>query len=97
MGANTYLELAYMTDAQGRQIVSNIPQAGFASQYEGTGYGKDWRSRPWFTGAVHSKDIFISEVYVSSASGAPCITVSRPVETADGVILGVLGLDVKLT
>ncbi len=97
MAANRYLELAYVSDAQGRQIVNNIPQAGFASQYQGTGFGKDWHSRPWFTGAVRSKDIFISEVYVSSASGAPCITVSRPVETGDGVILGVLGLDVKLS
>jgi len=92
---NAFLELAYITDASGRQVVSNIPQAGF-SQQEGAGFGKNWSSRPWFTGAVKSKDIFISEVYVSSASNAPCITVSRPIEAADGTMLGVLGLDVKL-
>ncbi|KAF0233028.1 MAG: methyl-accepting chemotaxis sensory [Desulfovibrionaceae bacterium] len=92
---NAFLELAYITDASGRQVVSNIPQAGFTQQ-EGQGFGKNWSSRPWFTGAVKNKDIFISEVYVSSASNAPCITVSRPIETADGTMLGVLGLDVKL-
>ena len=92
---NAFLELAYITDASGRQVVSNIPQAGFAQQ-EGEGFGKNWSSRPWFTGAVKCKDIFISEVYVSTASNAPCITVSRPIEAADGTMLGVLGLDVKL-
>jgi len=92
---NAFLELAYITDASGRQVVSNIPQAGFFQQ-EGEGFGKSWSSRPWFTGAVKSKDIFISEVYVSTASNAPCITVSRPIEAADGTMLGVLGLDVKL-
>jgi len=92
---NAFLELGYITDASGRQVVSNIPQAGFPQQ-EGEGFGKNWSSRPWFTGAVKSKDIFISEVYVSTASNAPCITVSRPIEAADGTMLGVLGLDVKL-
>jgi methyl-accepting chemotaxis protein len=96
MAANAYLELAYITGADGRQVVSNIPQAGFAAQYDGTGFGKDWSTRPWFTGAMKTKDIFISEVYVSSASQEPCITVSRPIEDADGRMLGVLGLDVKL-
>jgi methyl-accepting chemotaxis protein len=96
MAENAYLELAYITDASGRQVVNNIPQAGFAAQYQGTGFGKDWNGRPWFTGVVKNKDINISEVYVSTASQAPCITVSCPVETADGRLLGVLGLDVKL-
>ena len=96
MAENDYLELAYLTDASGRQVVNNIPQAGFAAQYQGTGFGKDWSGRPWFSGVFKSKDIYISEVYVSTASQAPCITVSGPVEAADGSFLGVLGLDVKL-
>ncbi|MFP5220783.1 MAG: methyl-accepting chemotaxis protein [Acidobacteriota bacterium] len=95
MADNSFLELAYITDASGRQVVSNIPQAGFPQQ-EGQGFGKSWSSRPWFIGAVKNKDIHISEVYVSTASNAPCITVSRPIEAADGTVLGVLGLDVKL-
>ena len=45
---------------------------------------------------MSQKDIYISEVYVSSASQQPCITVSRPVEDSGGKVLGVLGLDVKL-
>jgi methyl-accepting chemotaxis protein len=76
---NPYLELAYVTDGRGRQIVNNIAPAGFAAAYEGTGFGKDWSARPWFAGAMKSGDIFISEVYVSTASGQPCITVSRPI------------------
>ena len=96
MAENPYLELGYITDAAGRQVVNNIAQAGFAAQYDGTGFGKDWSARPWFTGAVKSRDISISEVYVSTASQEPCITVSRPIEAADGKVLGVLGLDVKL-
>ena len=96
MAANSFLELAYLTDATGRQVVSNIPQAGFGTRNDTQAFGKNWSSRPWFAGAVKNKDIYISEVYVSSASNAPCITVSRPVEDANGVMIGVLGLDVKI-
>jgi hypothetical protein len=38
----------------------------------------------------------VLEVCVSTAPQAPCITVSGPVEAADGSFLGLLGLDVKL-
>jgi len=96
LAGHPFLELAYITDARGVQVVNNIPQAGFAAQYDGTGFGKNWGTRPWFTGAVENKDIYISEVYVSSASQQPCITVSRPIEDSQGSLLGVLGLDVKL-
>ncbi|GFK95104.1 Methyl-accepting chemotaxis protein McpQ [Fundidesulfovibrio magnetotacticus] len=96
LAANPFVELAYITDARGVQVVNNIPQAGFDAQYDGTGFGKNWSTRPWFKGAMAQKDIYISEVYVSSASQQPCITVSRPVENREGAVLGVLGLDVKL-
>ena len=96
MAGHSFLELAYMTDAAGVQITDNIAPAGFAASYAGTGLGKDWSGRPWFSGAMKNKDIFISEMYTGAASNTPCITVSRPVTGRNREILGVLGLDVKL-
>ncbi|WP_459933880.1 PDC sensor domain-containing protein [Fundidesulfovibrio butyratiphilus] len=96
MAGTPFLELAYMTDATGVQIIDNIAPAGFAAAYGDSGFGKSWGTRPWFLGAMKKKDIFISEMYTGVASQSPCITVSAPVAGKDGKILGVLGLDVKL-
>jgi len=93
MRQNAFLELAYATDATGVQVVGNIGQGG---RIDASAVGQNWNSRPWFAGAMRDKDINISEVYTSTASDAPCITVSRPVTTPRGDIIGVLALDVNL-
>ena len=93
MREHPFLELAYMTDASGVQVVANIGQGG---ALDGSAVGKSWSTRPWYVGAMRDKDINISEVYTSSASNAPCITVSRPVTTPRGEVVGVLALDVNL-
>ncbi|WP_285906154.1 methyl-accepting chemotaxis protein [Pseudodesulfovibrio pelocollis] len=94
--ANDFLELLYITDEKGRQLVSNLGG-------KVTGYGEDagavgsqWSTRPWFTGAMENRTFFISDVYESSASGESCITVSSPFFDRDGRILGVIAADVRV-
>jgi len=94
--ANDFLELLYVTDEKGRQLVSNMGG-------KVTGYGEDvgafgslWASRPWFTGAMENRTFFISDVYESSASGESCITVSCPIVDGDGRIIGVIAADVRV-
>ncbi|MBZ2171751.1 methyl-accepting chemotaxis protein [Desulfovibrio sp. DS-1] len=96
IAAAPHLELLYMTDGKGRQIIANIAPAALAAPADAQACGKDWSSRPWFTGAMAIGDLYISESYVSQASGAPCITVSLPMEDAAGNPVALLAADVKL-
>ncbi|QJB58508.1 methyl-accepting chemotaxis protein [Pseudodesulfovibrio sp. zrk46] len=93
---NDFLELLYITDDKGRQTVSNISGkvADFAEDQ--SAYGASWANRPWFEGAVENKTFYISDVYVSSASGENCITVSSPFFNVDGNVLGVIAADVRV-
>lgn len=58
--------------------------------------GIDLTTRQWYREAL-THDIFISDVYTSIAFGnTPCVTVSAKVEH-NGKLVGVLGLDFKLS
>lgn len=92
-----FVELLYITDADGRQITSNISTASSGStSYEGDGFGMDWSSRPWFRGVRDRGATFISELYRSVATGSFCSTVSVPIRTRDGKLAGVLGADINV-
>jgi hypothetical protein len=90
-----FLELLYVTDAQGRQITDNIARRGFRAAYGQSGFGQDWSARPWFRGAVEGRATYISEIYRSVASDSFCFTISTPLGGSDGRIAGVLGADVS--
>lgn len=90
------LELVYLTDAKGRQVVSNIGRGLAGISADTTAYGRDWSRRPWYVQPAETRGMAVSEVYVSSATGENCITVSAPILAATGELLGVLGVDVNL-
>jgi methyl-accepting chemotaxis protein len=94
---NEFLELMYITDANGRQTVSNIggKVSGFAE--DPSAYGSDWAGRAWFRGVAESGAFHISDVYTSSASGRECITVSGPFFGKSGRMLGVIAADVSVS
>jgi methyl-accepting chemotaxis protein len=93
---NEFLELMYVTDAQGRQTVSNIggKVSGFAE--DSSAFGTDWTDRSWFKGVAENGTFHISDVYTSSASGHECITVSGPFFGRNGRMLGVIAADVSV-
>lgn len=93
---NDFLELMYITDAKGHQIVSNIGGKVMDFSEDRSAYGTDWATRPWFTEAVATGTFYISDVYISSASGGNCITVSSPFKDRSGKILGVIAADVRI-
>jgi len=94
--ANEFLELLYITDEKGRQLVSNMGGRVTGYSEDRNAYGSSWASRPWFTGAMENRTFFISDVYESSASGESCITVSSPFLDRDGRIIGVIAADVRV-
>jgi len=90
------LELVYLTDAKGRQTVSNIGRGAAGLVEDPSTVGRDWSTRPWFTQPAETRSMAVSEVYVSSATKENCITVSAPITSVEGELLGVLGVDVNL-
>jgi methyl-accepting chemotaxis protein len=93
---NASFELLYATDAQGRQLVSNMGLVNGALQKDQSAIGKNWQSRPWFLQPMELGSTVVSEVYVSSATGENCLTVSTPIRNAQGDLLGVLAADINL-
>jgi len=90
------LELLYLTDAKGRQTVSNIGRGPAGPVEDKSTVGRDWSKRPWYLQPTQTRSVAVSEVYVSSATGENCITVSAPILSEGGELLGVLGVDVNL-
>jgi len=91
------LELLYLTDASGRQVVSNIGRGAGGFRLDASALGRDWSKRPWYRQPVESRSIAVSEVYVSSATGENCITVSAPIMTLDKGPMGIAGRTVVIS
>lgn len=89
-----FLELLYVTDAQGRQITDNIASGRFRASYGSSGFGQNWAGRPWFRGAVEASDTYISGIYRSVATDNFCFTISTPLWDEQDRLAGVLGADV---
>jgi len=93
---NPSFELLYITDSRGRQTVSNIGRGPSGISADGGAVGKDWGTRAWFRQPVDMRGTVVSEVYLSSATGENCITVSTPIRSQPGEIVGVLAADINL-
>jgi len=94
---NDFLELLYITDENGRQTVSNMGGRVMDFKEDKKAFGTNWGNRPWFTGPVETKTFSVSDVYVSSASGESCITVSGPFFDSRGKVKGVIAADVRVS
>jgi hypothetical protein len=82
---NDFIEAIWTNDLKGRFICS-IPEAGIANG----------AVREWFKKAVKGEE-YISESYISAITKNPCITVSLPILNSAGNIVGVIGIDIKLS
>ena len=89
--SHPYFELFYVTDAQGRQITSNISSSG----KDGSAVGRDWSQRPWFLHASKDRKTYVSNIYRSLATDNFCFTIATPLFDRGGQMLGVLGADVR--
>ena len=81
---NDFIEAAWSNDVKGRFLCS-IPEAGIANA----------KIRDWFQKSIQGEE-FCSKVYISAITKSPCLTLSVPVMDENGVIAGVLGVDLKL-
>lgn len=87
---NSFFELLYVTDPDGRQITANISREA----PDHSARGRDWRSRPWYSEPAKSKRTFVSDIYRSVATNSFCFTIATPLLDQSGQLRGVLGVDV---
>lgn len=89
-----YLELVYLTDANGLQISSNVLRSGQTVTLDTMALGKDWSRRDWFRKVRETGRPYISELYKSQATDTFCLTISVPVYRGEAWV-GVLGADIN--
>ena len=56
----------------------------------------DPRERSWYEGAVQTRNLYWSDVYIFFTDKKPGITVSYPIFSQDDQLLAVVGIDIKL-
>jgi hypothetical protein len=95
LSRHRHFELAYVTDAQGKQFVDNIYLRHGKIVHDPAGYGRDWSMRPWFREAIQCKEACPTDIYQSSATGEFCFTIAASLRNAAGDLLGVFGSDVN--
>ncbi len=96
LAADPYFELLYVTDAQGRQTVSNIGRRAGGTWADPAGFGRDWSQRPWYQeAAVLAGEVHVTDIYRSTATADFCFTVSVAIHDGAGKMIGVLAADVN--
>ena len=91
----TFIELAYVTDAGGCQVTSNIYSPALKTRDDlSQGFNEDWSGKEWFRKPMETGQTFVSNVYRSSATRSFCFTVAVPLLGENG-FSGVLGIDVN--
>lgn len=90
-----FVELAYITDQNGRQVTANIYSEALAGREDlEKGLGRNWADKEWFRQPSATGETFVSKVYRSSATRDFCFTVAVPLAEG-GRFSGVLGIDVN--
>jgi hypothetical protein len=84
--------LIYAVDTHGVQVSADIGPKGVV---DGNRIGRDLSASPFLAGAVPCEGFLLSEVYVSPASGRPCITAVQVVH-GDSRVLGFIAADFDL-
>lgn len=81
--SNKIFELIFAMDATGMQIART------------SGNLANRADKEYFKQAIQDRT-FVSDVYVSSFTSAPCVTIAVPIKNSAGQVVGVLGADVSL-
>jgi len=92
---NPSIQFAYVVNGEGKKTTRNITQIQYKAQFEHAGLGDNFSDRPWFIYPMKDGKSFVSDFYTSKITGALCITVSAPIGSADGRIIGVFGVDIR--
>jgi len=87
---SAWVELLYLTDANGKQLTGNIGPR----EIDDTVRGRDWSKRPWFIEPSKTGKPYISGLYRSVATNDFCFTASIPLYRG-AVPAGVIAADIN--
>lgn len=90
---NQFLQMAYVTDAEGVQITENVAQPWIEKAKEISRKGDDRSSRPWFAIIIKEGKSSLTDYYISKTTEELCITASAPITNSNGEFVGVLAMD----
>ena len=90
---NQFLQMAYVTDADGIQITENIAQPWIEKAKEISRKGDDRSSRPWFASIIKDGKSSVTDYYISKTTEELCVTATAPITNANGEFVGVLAMD----
>jgi len=90
-----FIQFAYITNLEGRQITRNITQIVDRSKYATFDIDQDFSDREWFIEPLKDGQPHFTDLYISKITGQLCITVSDTIRDSSGEIVGILGLDIR--
>lgn len=90
-----FIQFIYVTDSLGKHTVCHVTQSKYREEFGRVSPDDDLSDRDWFTGAIASGGIYITDFYTSRFTGILCITVSAPILDDNGTLLGVIGADLQ--
>lgn len=90
-----FFELAYITDADGRQFIDNICKQQDGIAHDKNGFGQNWSQRPWFLDALKYGGVRSTDIYRSTATEDFCFTVTAVLHDSRGNAIGVKAADVN--
>ena len=90
-----FIQFAYTTDLEGRQITKNITQIVYRAKYETSYLDQDFSDRKWFVEPLKDGKPHVTGFYVSKITEQLCVTVSAPIRDPSEEIIGILGFDIK--
>jgi isopropylmalate/homocitrate/citramalate synthase len=90
-----FVQFIYVTDLQGRLLVSMAANPIDRPKYKSIAPGTDFSDRGWFLAPLQTGQLHISDFYQSYFTAKLCLTVSTPITDENDEIQGVLGADIR--
>ncbi len=98
VGANPFVELAYVVDAKGNMVAFSQGTSGAAREAStNVSVGANFADRPWFQAVTRDGRKILTPLYDSLLTGEKCFTVAAPIRDAQGALAGILGVDVNVS
>jgi signal transduction histidine kinase len=96
MARKDYIRAIYLGTTDGRMLEWGYGE-GFSDYIPRLPEDFDPRVRPWYKATLAADDFTVSEPYVYASIEALGITGGIPVRTAQGELVGIMGIDILLT
>lgn len=96
LNTGSCFELLYVMDKDGIQRTNNMVNPLYRDSISAVGQGQNRREKDYFREVTSTGRPFVSSIYLSSATGNLCITVSAPLLKKSGEFYGVLAGDINL-